>query len=347
MQDKFKYSVLAGVLALAAIAIVAPSTSVYLQQQADAAVVLASQPIQADGRCTLQTATPVMSTTSTSASVTYYTPYRGNRISLYNGSNLVMYEFDELSNVTTASVVGNAGPAAVVSGSNYDLFVWNNAGTLALTRGPAWTSDTARNLGLSQVKGVWLNGAAITNGPAISRGTYVCTERSASDSTINWKLGSAASGGGFASLGVWNAQNRVLVNTVVQDATSSWTTTSAWYRAVNGSNNNRASFVVGQVFEGVTAQYQTQVKNGTSTIAGIAIGLDSITTRASAANTSYPTQTTQVFGPAVSTYAGYPGLGFHYFQALEGILSGASAGTFSGNEGSAQLQSGLSVQIWM
>ena len=98
--------------------------------------------------------------------------------------------FAELTNATTQSSMGNAGPAAVAANKNYDMFVWSNAGNATFTRGAAWNSDTVRSAttenDLTRINGVPVNLNAITNGPAAGRGTYVGTVRSDGSSQINW-----------------------------------------------------------------------------------------------------------------------------------------------------------------
>ena len=100
------------------------------------------------GRLTLVTATSVMTSDQSGKTTIYYTPYNGDLVPIYNGTTLLATPFTELSNVTTESSTGNAGPAAVANNSNYDLFVWNNGSTVTLTRGPPWTSDTSRGSGV-------------------------------------------------------------------------------------------------------------------------------------------------------------------------------------------------------
>lgn len=139
------------------------------------------------GRLTLTSATPVL-TADTSVSSTgtiYYTPYVGRSVPLYDGTDFTMVNFAELTNVLNATSANKAGPAATAASKVYDLFVWDDAGTLRLTRGPKWDdgtagSNTARGTGansteLERVKGIWLNKIAISNGPAANRGTYVGT----------------------------------------------------------------------------------------------------------------------------------------------------------------------------
>jgi hypothetical protein len=78
-----------------------------------------------------------------------------------------------------------------------DWFVWNDAGTIRLSHGPDWTSDTARSAGtaLVMVNGILLNNVGITNGPAASRGTYVGTTRSNASSQIDFIIGGTGAGG--------------------------------------------------------------------------------------------------------------------------------------------------------
>ena len=53
------------------------------------------------GRLTLQTATPVMTTTQSAKTTIFYTPYVGNLVPLYDGTNMNMTTFAELSVATT------------------------------------------------------------------------------------------------------------------------------------------------------------------------------------------------------------------------------------------------------
>ncbi|MBU6163192.1 MAG: hypothetical protein KGO50_18930, partial [Myxococcales bacterium] len=130
------------------------------------------------GRITLTTGTPVLTSTVSAATTVFYAPYSGRLVPLYSGSSFSMSDIGgELSQATTDST---KSPTACAANSNYDLFVWSDGGTFRCTRGPAWTSDTARGAGagtteLVRVQGVLLNANNITNGPAAQRGTYVGT----------------------------------------------------------------------------------------------------------------------------------------------------------------------------
>lgn len=298
------------------------------------------------GRLTLATATPVMTSDQAAKTTIYYTPYVGNTIPIYDGTCWLMMSFAELSNITSNSATGKAGPAVVANNSNYDLFVWNNAGTLTLTRGPAWTSDTARGTGagttqLTLTNGIYLNTVAITNGPGAGLGTYVGTVRSNGSAQIDWKLGSSAAGGGAAILGVWNMNNRVMVSPLVVDSTASWTYSTATIRPADNSSGNRISFVRGMDEDSIRVTYSidTQPTNAANAFVVIyAGGLDSTTAQAVS-----PIRATQVLflntqstgglrNILTSIASGLPGLGFHYMQALE-LGDGATTSTFRGSAG--------------
>lgn len=350
MLNKLKLASLAFLIALVAIAIMTPSTLQYMQMQADAATVgvTSVQPVEFDGRCTLVTGTPVMATSATSATTTYYTPgASGNRVTLYNGDNLVLYEFAELSNITTNAATGSAGPAAVVSGSNYDLFVWNKSGTLTFTRGPAWTNATTRAAGISAVKGIYVNGAAITNGPAINRGTFVCTEHSAADSTINWMYGNFTGGWGSASHHLWNMYNRVTVSGAMGDSTvGTHSYNSTTVRQVAGRTAPVVSAVFGLAEDGQTVTYMTRPTNGASVVAAvIGIGLDSTTTFAGV--TGIGSSIALASTALTAQYSGIPGLGFHSLTFNEACSTAQTTTFFDGQTSGPPIQSGGTYQLRM
>lgn len=301
----------------------------------------------AQGRLTLVTGTPVMTSAQTGKTVVYYTPYVGNQMLITtNGTTFTAMAFTELSNVTTNSSVGNAGPATVAANSNYDLFVWSNSGTLVLTRGPAWTSDIARGTGagtteLQRVAGIWTNKNAITNGPAANLGTYVGTVRSDGASQINWVLGGFGASGTAGLLSVWNAYNRVSVFGIIGDTTSSWPYTTATWRAANGSPNMRVSFLQGLQEDSFSAAYVVVASNsGSGAFYTAGVGYD-ITSAVSGGFIIANTPIANFAVPASGQYTAQP-LGFHYMQAVEySQASGTTIWYGNNSTGTAPMQSSL------
>lgn len=304
------------------------------------------------GRLTLTSGTPVLTSSVTAATTVYYTPYVGNTVHIYDGTSWIAYTFSELSQDLSDST---KSPAATTGDNNYDLFVWNDSGTVRCTRGPAWSSSTSRGTGAStteieRVGGVWVNAEAITNGPAAQRGTYVGTIRTNSSNQVDMMVGAptAAAGGTANVLGVWNMYNRVDVSATSRDSTDSWDYTTATIRAANNSSSNRVTLVRGLDEESVHATYSvptTQASTGNQRIAGI--GLDS--TSAFADGSTRGNQVDQTSGPVDhhARVAGLAGLGLHYYQALE-YSAGSGTTTWLGDNGDATLyQMALVIQTRM
>lgn len=228
------------------------------------------------GRVTLTTATPVLIATVSGATTVYYTPYVGNVIPIYDGSSFLSTAFAELSQATTDAT---KSPAAVAASKVYDLFVWNDAGTLRCTRGPAWTNSTTRGYTLTMTNGILLNTSTITNGPAALRGTWVGTVASNGSSTIDYIFGASASGGTAAVLNVWNTYNRVLTPTTVTDSGVSYTYASGTIRQARASAGNQIAFVIGAQEESVQFSYSADFSTGATlnNAASCGVGFNSTT----------------------------------------------------------------------
>lgn len=303
------------------------------------------------GRLTLTTAVPVLTTSVTAQTTVYFTPYLNNRIALYNGTAFVQYEFSEISQATTDNT---KSPAAVTTNSNYDLFVWNDAGTLRLSRGPLWSSSTARGTGagtteLTRIKGIYVNANAITNGPAANRGTYVGTVRSNGSSQIDFRFDSSpASGGTAARLFVWNMYNRVPVYASVHDNTDSWTYNATTFRQANNSAGMQVEIVRGLNEDPVSANYGVLGASSTTgpTHPVCGLGLDSVTARIANCILGTGAANASVAITAVTRTASslLPGLGYHYLAAIE-RASAANSITFYGDAGDSTFtQNGLVLE---
>lgn len=279
------------------------------------------------GRLTLTSGTPVLTADVAATGTVYFTPYLGSMIPLYDGTRWRYVPFSQLSNVLADSTTNKAGPAAAGNGKVNDLFVWDDGGTLRLTRGPDWTSDLARSAGTALVltNGIYLNNALITNGPAASRGTYVGTIRTeAGSAQVSLNFGGAAAGGTAAWFGLWNMFNRVPGAFMVRDSTSSWSNSGTTTRSLDGSTANRVTMVRGLDEDAVQAFLTCDVKSSASSSSGyIAIGLDA--TNAAASRSVWGTTSNTLDLTLTAQFAGLPGLGVHYLQALEA----ASANTIT------------------
>lgn len=274
------------------------------------------------GRLTLQSGVPVMTTTQVAKTIIYYTPYVGSLIPIYTGSSFVMTTFAELSALTTDTT---KSPAAIGASKVNDWFVWNDAGTLRLGHGPDWTSDTVRSAGtaLVRVNGVYLNNVSITNGPAAQRGTYVGTTWSYADAALYWAFGGVANGGTPAYFMVWNAYNRVDVATMIGDnGVVNYTYSSATVRSARGSDNMRAAAVFGLQEDAAVCEYRGVVSgtpSGSNSICGIGYNANN----AFASESTYSTTQSTVASQSIARLDNIP-FGANFWQAVESGGPGAS-----------------------
>ncbi len=288
-----------------------------------------SLPMSPGGRLTLQTGVPVMTTTQAAKTTIYYSPYLYGLVPIYDGANWTMTFFAELSVATSDTT---KSPAAIGASKVNDWFVWNDSGTLRVGHGPDWTSDTVRSAGTALVRqdGIWLNNVAITNGPAVKRGTYVGTTRSNGSSQLDWILGALSLGGTAGFFGVWNTDNRVVVSTQVRDDTNSWTLAAGTVRAANNSSTMRVAYVCGLEEDFFTAQYATSGNTDTG-FAAFGVGYDS-TVAFSGATGFFNTGGTS--GAVIPSFGAFTttSFGVHFFSAVETQQS-AGTGTFFGDAG--------------
>jgi hypothetical protein len=228
-------------------------TSVTLQQQATS------------GRLTLTSGTPILTATVSGANTVYFTPYQNNL-------------FVEVSQVTTDTT---KSPAAAAANSNYDVFCWY-APAFSCTRGPPWTSNTARGAGAgtTQISGMPpTNTVAITNGPGAGQGYYVGSFRTNASATVDYIFAAGASGGTAGVISVWNYYNRRHVGMKVIDNGASYSYTLSTIRQARASAGNQISFLSGLAEDAISA-----VRAGSMNAAAVAnafsqtgIGLDSTT----------------------------------------------------------------------
>jgi hypothetical protein len=287
------------------------------------------------GRLTLQNQTPVMVFDTLGVTAIFYTPYLGDRIPIYNGTNMVMTRFPELVGST---VDFTKNPAVVGPNQVHDWFVWNDNDTIRLGHGPAWTNDTTRSAGtvLQRIDGLWTNAVAITNGPAQFRGTFVGTTRSDSAALLSWKQGTRALGGGAAGLFVWNAYNRVDIFTEVSDSTGTWlaadTYTASLYvggTMLNNSSSNRITFVSGLKEDALLASIWQPVYEGTTVSLIVGLAVDDITQWAGPSGWLY--SAAAILATIGSSNVIPACLGVHFIQAI--YWSSGAGHTFYGDGG--------------
>lgn len=270
-----------------------------------------------NGRLTGTTSTPV-TTADVSPTTIYFTPYQGNKIALYSGSSWTTYTFTEIS----------IGLSSLTAGKNYDVFVYNNSGTLTLELSAAWASDTARTDALTTQDGVLVKLGATTRRYL---GSFRANGANATADTVLLRW-------------LWNYYNRVPRPMRVLETTDSWTYTTAAYRQANGSGANQLDFIIGVNEEPVTATVTGSGENsGGNVQVQVGIGLDSTTALATGVITGVGnTQAAATQRTMIANYHGFPGLGHHVLTWLE-FSTASGTTTWAGDNGGATVtQNGMS-----
>lgn len=279
--------------------------------------------LEAGGRLSLASGNAIPTTDVTGATTVYYVPFKHNKVPLYDGSGWLLHTV--ASQLSQASSDTTKSPAAVAASSVYDVFIWDDAGTLRLSRGPAWTSDTARGTGagtteLDSVDARYVNKYAISNGPAAQKGLYVGTIRSDGSSQLT---------DSFAKRRVWNANNRLRRPMRIpgySSTPSSWTYNTATLRQANADTVNQLDYVCGLPGEPVFAEAWCDVTNNAAGVSGnptIGIGIDSTTVSSGMSTVAIP-MAANVRLKLLANYEGFPGIGRHIVVWLE---AGGGSGT--------------------
>lgn len=271
-----------------------------------------------NGRLTLTTGVPVTPSDVTAATTLYWTPYGGNRVALYDGSAWAIYTFTERSIAVPAT-----------TSQMYDVFVYNNAGTITLELA-AWTNDTTRATALTTQDGVLVKTGALTRrylGSFRTTGVSGQTEDSA------------------AKRYVWNYYNRKKRLMRVVEATGWWTYTTAAYRQANNAATNQLEFVVGVAEDEVEALVQISVRNsGTGVNVAVGIGLNATNANNATTYTGHQNPAAASALPVSATYCAVPAIGRTYLAWVE--YSDAS-GTTTWFGATANLSIGAIVgQVW-
>jgi hypothetical protein len=288
-------------------------------------------------RIALASATPWPEGDVSSATTIYLTPCDGGFINYAAGPSIS----DELTARTSLEISlaldSNSGHTNYhQSGKNYDVFtiVDPTTGGIRLATGPAWSSDTARGYSLVSNNGVWANAASITlrfgvnsgdtisvaAGCAVFHGSFRCSADGTTRSTYKSRLLS-------------NAYNEAARAIAAYEATDSWTYSTFAFREMNNSSANRCEFLNCLPGRPAHAQASIPVDSNVASIVFCAIGLDSTTAKAADCLTDYHSAVTTVT-TTKSSYAGFPGLGYHYLTPLEHGF-GSNTQTWYGDAGAA------------
>lgn len=256
----------------------------------------------ADGRLTLTTGTPVTTADVTGVNTVYYTPYKGNRIALYDGTAWNVRVFSQMGLVSTS----------LTASRPYDIFIYDSAGTPMLDF-LVWTNDTTRATALTTQDGVYVKSGDTTR-------RYVGTVYVSAATTFNDSV---------ALRHVWNYYHRLRRPLFVAEDAASWNYTTAAFRQFNADATNQVDVMIGVAETTLQLNVAGAAQNngaGGATLARVSIGEDSaVAALATVIGGSVQLLTAgenfEMFGSLTRT----PAVGRHYYTALE--YSGATGVT--------------------
>ena len=257
------------------------------------------------GRLTTETGVPVSTSDRTAQSTIYLTPSGGNIVALYNGSAWAYHTLTERS----------LALSGLTSGKNYDVFLYDNAGTLTLELSAAWTNDTTRADALALQDGIYVKSGTTTR-------RYVGTIRTTGTTTTEDSM---------AKRFVWSAYNRVPRFLRVVEATASWPYTSATWQQANAAPANQLDFVTGLPGVMVDADVTGMFSQTTASVVGmVGIGLDSTSVNSATRYSSAQVVINSTIANVRAFYRGYPGIGRHTLVWLERVHSASGTTTWYG-----------------
>lgn len=245
-------------------------------------------------RLTLTSNVPVTTTDVTGASTLYLTPYNGNQIALYTSGQWVLLTSTQVS----------LALSGLTNNTLYDVFAYNNAGTVTLETA-AWSNSgagtSARATALAYQDGVLVRSGDVTR-------RYLGTFRSTGTTTTEDSA---------AKRFLYNYGSRIQRRLTANDSTASWTYTTATWRAANNNTTDgvgRASFVIGVAEDAISINRVSISANTANGQTSGGIGLNS--TSANNADVTAFQTTTNVVGTNASFF-GVPSVGFNFVQSVE------------------------------
>ncbi len=268
------------------------------------------------GRLTLTSGSPVTTADVTAATTVYFTPYKGNYITLYTGATWTTYTFSEIS----VAVPGTTD-------TMYDIFAYDSGGNVTLET-VAWTNTTTRATALVFQNGVYCKTGALDRryvGSFCTTGVSGQTE----DSILKRYL--------------YNYYNRVSRNTKVIDNTATWNYTLLAFRQARASTANQVQYVVGVGEDAATAKVLAAVFNTSSPVVVVGVGINSTTVNSAAVGGAQPVAA----GSSVTTTSYYNGILPVGRTTLAWLESSGAAGTSTWIGASGNLQSGLEAELLM
>lgn len=262
-------------------------------------------------RLTLTSGTPVTTADVIAATTIYAALYKGDTIEVFNGAGWIEAPFAELS----LSLSG------FTADKNSDVWIYDNAGTLALER-TEWTNDTTRATALTTQDGRYVKTGATTR---LYLGTFRTTSTTGQcEDSVTHRY-------------VWNYYNRCARRCIVFEGTAHTYNTGTWRAWNNNQANADFEFVIGVIENAIDFHLSAGFGARVSTDGnpGVSIGLN--TTTGSSSNEALFWGILG-FGNLGFSDTLLPRLGYNYACVVEYTFAGATAPTLNNVN--------LSAHIW-
>lgn len=258
-----------------------------------------------DGRLTLTSNLAVTTADVIGATNVYFTPYLGDRVSLYDGTRWRLYSFSQLT-----LAVGT-----LTSGLPYDVFLYDNAGTLTL-EAAAWTNGTTRATALVLQNGVWCKTGALTRRYL---GSFYTTATTTTEDSEAKRL-------------LWNMYHRVPRKLKKVETASTWTITGSTsgtppWGMLNASSANRVQVMAGLAESSLELGVYAGMATGTTAGAYVSVGIQRDGTGGGATDNQcdmmYRCGAETIAGanshqvPVAGVLSEVVPVGFHYYQAMQ------------------------------
>lgn len=263
------------------------------------------------GRLTLESGVPYSLTNQTAKTTVYFTPYRGNTITLWDGAAWQAVTFAEVSVAVPST-----------TNTNFDIFGALSSGALVLET-VNWSADTTRATAITLTDGVYTKSGDKTR-------LYLGTGRTTGTSgkTAFYPLQRAV--GEDCQQFIWNYFHRGHLFLRKYNATESHGYTGTSYREWNGDSNTNLIEVVIGVLEDEIFVTMEPYMTGDS---GMSLGVSINSVSSPIIHFAWPTGATArwaMVGPAIAT--GFiAAAGYHKFIATEISFGGSTATAYNYN----------------
>jgi hypothetical protein len=241
------------------------------------------------GRLTLTSGTPITTADVSGATNIYYTPYTSDEIALWDGTIWRMVTFAQ----TTLAL------GTLTASLPYDVFGYLSSGVLALEL-LAWSTGIARATAVTIQDGRYCKSGDKTR---LYLGTFYTTATTTTEDSKTKRF-------------LWNCYNRVRRVMYVFESTTSWTYGASAWRPWNNSTGDRVATVIGLEEHPPRAEMRGLGNNSSLTF-GVGIGVDVTTGNSADITVGSNAGGAATVGNASALYENYPGIGFHFFQAIE------------------------------